>query len=60
MAGATGRMIWRGMWLMVLVAGLLLIGYMVTMEGELGAISLAMVLAGLIGSAATWRRHRGA
>jgi len=60
MVGTTAKKVWRGLWRVMLVAGLLLVAFMVTVEGELGALPLALVLVGLIGSVATWKRRRGA
>lgn len=60
MAEHKTRKIWRAVFVATLLAGLLLVGFMVAAEGEIGALPLALVLAGAIGSAATWTKRRGA
>lgn len=42
----------------VLAMGLVLLGYMVTVEGEPGALPLGLVLVGGIWLAVAWRRGR--
>jgi hypothetical protein len=50
---------WRGaLSAFVLAIGLLLLTYMVRVEGEPGAIPLLLVLLGGIGAIVTWRRAR--
>ena len=48
---------WRAVFGAVLLAGVLLVGFMVATEGELGALPLAIVLIGAIGCAAAWRKR---
>jgi len=56
---AAGGVAWRAMWAIVTLAGLALVAYMVSTEGEPGALPLALILVGTIGFAATWRNRRG-
>lgn len=51
--------IWRSVSASVLLAGLLLVALMIATEGELGALPLALVSAGALGFAASWRKPRG-
>jgi len=46
--------------LAVLMVGAVLVGFMIYTEDEPGALPLAMVLAGALGTAATWRKRGGA
>lgn len=49
---------WRAVWAAILLAGVLLVAFMITVEGEPGALPLALILLGAAGSVAAWRGRR--
>ena len=59
MAERANRKLWRAVSASVLLAGLMLVALMIATEGELGALPLALVSAGALGFAASWRKPRG-
>jgi len=50
--------VWKRVALAVLATGIALIGYMVTVEGELGALPLGLVLVGAVGYAVAVLKSR--
>lgn len=59
MTGGDRRCVLRSMFLATLILGVALTGFMMYTEGEPGALPLALVLTGAIGTVAAWRMPAG-